>query len=187
MKKEVKDGNEEISKIKLVELKCVNENVDLNDYYFLYDKVKEHMEYSDWLGYIPYEETVKILNNGGKIWLYYEKNEMVCSMMYIPASNKSLKKHNIEVDEKITGSLGPIMVNHDYFGNSLMMQMLEVFDEYNKEIGNKYIFTKAVKDNIFCINNLKKNGYELVDGYVNERGINNAFLKKLDICDEKEK
>ena len=50
---------------------------------------------------------------------------------------------------------------------------------YCISIGNKYIFTKAHSDNLFSINNLYKNGYELKDEYENERGRMSAFLKKL--------
>ena len=60
-----------------------------------------------------------------------------------------------------------------------MNSMMKVFDEYNKEIGNKYIFTKVARDNIYSIRNLEKNNYILCDTYENERGLNNAYLKTL--------
>ena len=57
--------------------------------------------------------------------------------------------------------------------------MLETFNEYCISIGSKYIFIKAHSDNLFSINNLYKNGYELKDEYENERGRMSAFLKEL--------
>ena len=160
-------------------LKCVSDNVNLDDYYELYNNVRKNMKHPEWLGLIPIDEAKKILLNGGKIWLYYKNNDKVCSMFYIPSNEKTLRKHHIETKATETGSLGPIMVNPKYIGNGFMNSMMKVFDEYNKEIGNKYIFTKVARDNIYSIRNLEKNNYILCDTYENERGLNNAYLKNL--------
>lgn len=68
------------------------------------------MEHHEWLGTFTLDEIKEILSIGGKIWMYYDKDISVCSVFYIHTSNKSLKKHNIEYDESITESLGPIEV-----------------------------------------------------------------------------
>lgn len=166
--------------MKLDKFICVSENVSLDDYYNLYNYVRDNMDYPEWLGLIPREETEKFLKANGKIWLYYDGKLPVCSVFYMPSSNKTLKKHNIEVDESITGSLGPIMVRKEYIGNGLMKQMLEIFNNYNIELGNSYIFTKAAKDNIYSVNNILKDGYEITHEYEDERGLNLAFIKKID-------
>ena len=49
---------------------------------------------------ISKEEIKEILEVGGKIWLYYDNNIPVCSVFFIPTSNKSLRKHNIDYDIK---------------------------------------------------------------------------------------
>lgn len=165
--------------IMLKDLKCVESNVNLNDYYKLYNCVRDNMEHPKWLGLIPQSETENIIKNGGKIWLYYLKEDLVCSMFYIPVSNKTLRKHNIQFDENQTGSLGPVMVNPKYIGNGLMKQMLDVFNKYNIEVNNKYIYTKTIADNIYSIRNVETDNYKLVDVYENERGKNNAYIKKL--------
>ncbi len=164
------------------ELKCVDNNVNLNDYLKLYNYVLDNMEHPEWLGTFTEKEIIDILATGGKIWLYYNSsnNDLVCSVFYIPPTNKALKKHNIEVDEKYTGSLGPIMVSPDYVGHSFQLKMMKVFDEYVKSLNKKYIFTKAHSDNIYSIFNIKKDGYILMHEYENERGPMSAFLKTLD-------
>ena len=163
--------------MKLYDLWEVYLNVNLDDYLFLYKYVRDNMEHPEWLGTFTKEEIEDILSNGGKIWLYYNDSEPVCSMFYIPASNKSLRKHNIEYDESITGSLGPIMVRKEDIGNGLQIDMKKKLDEYVKTIGKTHMFTKAHSDNIYSINNLLKNGYKVVDQYTNERGPNTAFIK----------
>lgn len=167
--------------MKLNDLKCVSENVNLDDYLKLYKYVKDNMEHPEWLGTFERDEIIDILANGGKIWLYYNNNDLVCSQFYIPASNKSLRKHYIEYDESITGSLGPIMVSPDYIGNGLQYEMMKAFDRYCNDIGKKYIFTKVHADNIYSINNILKDGYIKTDTYESERGLNNAYIKKIEV------
>jgi len=163
--------------MKLSDLVCVNENVNLDDYLELYDFVRDNMEHPEWLGTFSREEIIDIINNGGKIWLYYDEDNLVCSMFYIPVKNKTLRKHNITYDESDTGSLGPIMVSPLYVGNGLQRQMMDVLDNYCKSINKKYIFTKVHSDNLYSINNIIKNGYVLTHEYINERGKNSTFIK----------
>ena len=109
--------------------------------------------------------------------MYYDKDIPVCSVFYIPVSNKSLRKHNIEYAESIIGSLGPIMVRKEYVGNGLQTAMLGVLKDYVKSIGKEHMFTKAHSDNIYSIRNILKDGYRIVDEYENERGPMTAFVK----------
>ena len=160
-------------------LKCVDKNVDLNDYLKLYTYVRENMKYPEWLGTFSISEIKDILSRGGKIWLYYDNECLVCSMFYIPSNQKSLNKRHINTLESETGSLGPIMVSPDYVGNGYMLKMLAEFNEYCISMGLKYIFTKAHSENLYSINNMYKDGYILVDEYENKRGKMSAFLKTL--------
>ena len=164
----------------LENLNCVSKNVNLEDYLYLYKYVRDNMENPEWLGTFTKEEIIEILNNKGKIWLYYDNKNLVCSMMYIPSNNKSLKKHNISYDEKLVGSLGPIMVNPNYVGNGYQRQMMKILDEYCKSINKKYIFTKVCSDNVYSLNNMLKDNYVVTDEYENERGKNTTLLKELD-------
>ena len=163
--------------MRLTDLDEINENINIDDYLELYNNVRDNMDHKEWLGSFTKEAIEDILNIGGKIWLYYDNNIPVCSVFYMPVTNKTLKKHNIEYDEFITGSLGPIMVRKEYIGNGLQNEMLKVIDNYNKSIGKSHIFTKTHSDNIYSIRNLLNNGYKVVDEYENERGKNKAFIK----------
>ena len=167
--------------MKLEELKCVSDNVNIDDYLKLYKYVRDNMKHPEWLGTFTYDEIKDILSIGGKILLYYKDLDLVCSCFYIPSSNKSLRKHNIEYDESITGSLGPVMVSPDYVGNGLQLEMQKVFNNYCTEIGKQYIFAKAHADNIYSIRNIEKDGYIETDHYESERGMNKAYIKKLEV------
>lgn len=157
--------------------KEVSDNVNLDEYLYLYSYVRDNMEHPEWLGTFTLGEIKEILSVGGKIWMYYDGAIPVCSVFYIPTSNKSLRKHNVSYDESITGSLGPIMVRKEYVGNGLQMAMLEVLNEYVESIGKAHMFTKAHSDNIYSIRNILKDGYRVIDEYENERGPMTAFIK----------
>ena len=163
--------------MKLTDLTEISNNVNLEEYLYLYNYVRDNMEHPDWLGTFTLEEIKDILNNGGKIWMYYDKNTPVCSVFYIPSSNKALRKHNVEYDENDTGSLGPVMVRKEYVGNGLQLAMQEVINNYAKELGMTHLFTKAHSDNIYSIRNILKDGYKIIDNYENERGPMTAFIK----------
>ena len=163
--------------MKLTDLKEISDNVNLDEYLWLYNYVRDNMEHPEWLGTFTMEEIKEILSTGGKIWMYYDKDTPVCSIFYIPASNKSLRKHNITYDESITGSLGPVMVRTEYTGNGLQTAMMNVLNDYAKSIGKTHMFTKAHSDNIYSIKNILKDGYTIVHEYESERGPTTAFVK----------
>ena len=163
--------------MKLSDFKEISDNINLDEYLYLYNYVRDNMDHPEWLGTFAKDEIKEILNNGGKIWMYYDNDIPVCSVFYIPTSNKSLKKHNINYDEKITGSLGPIMVRKEYIGNGLQTAMHQVINKYVKSIGKTHMFTKAHSDNIYSIRNILKDGYKIIDKYENERGPMTAFVK----------
>lgn len=160
-------------------LKCVNENVSLDDYLKLYKYVRDNMEHPEWLGTFTRDEIIEILNVGGKIWLYYDNSNLVCSMFYIPSSKKSLVKHNVNYNEELVGSLGPIMVSPDYVGHGYQIKMMNILDEYCRNINKKYIFTKVCSDNLYSLNNMLKDNYKVVDEYESERRMDTALIKEI--------
>ena len=163
--------------MQLNNLKEISDNVNLDDYLWLYNYVRDNMEHPEWLGTFSLDEIKEILNIGGKIWMYYDNETPVCSAFYIPTSNKSLRKHNIEYDESITGSLGPMMVRKEYVGNGFQKAMLKVLNDYVESVGKQHMFTKAHSDNNYSIHNILEDGYQVIDEYENERGPMKAFIK----------
>ena len=91
--------------MKLNDLKEISDNVNLDEYLSLYNYVRDNMVHPEWLGTFTLDEIKNILSIGGKIWMYYDKDIPVCSVFYIPTSNKSLKKHNVEYDESIISGI----------------------------------------------------------------------------------
>lgn len=166
--------------MKLSDLRVESTNIDLDKYIEFRESVRERMEYPEWLGEISKEGLQGMLDIGGKIWIYYEGDIPVCSIMFIPSGDGAKEDLEIDgIDYNLMGDIGPLFVNFDYLGNGLMMQMLEVFDEYLVSIGYKYSMTTVHPDNIYCERNILKNGLKKVSQKKFKRGIRNIYFKEL--------
>lgn len=166
--------------MKLYNLKCINSNINIDDYITNRDMVKINMEYPDWLGDFSREDLCNMLDNNTKICMYYKDSEFVCSMMLIPSTKKDLKKFGLDnLDNEKVVDYGPMFVNSKYVGNGLQYQMLELLDKYSKELGYEYAVSTIHPDNVYSIRNLVKDGFVLVGSREFKRGIRNIYLKEL--------
>ena len=165
--------------MELKDLHCIDCNINLDDYISFREDVKSHMEHPEWLGDFSKEDLEFMLNNNSKIWIYYLNDEPVCSMMIIPSREKDLKKFEIDLDFKEVIDYGPMFVNYKYVGNGLQYQMLRFIDEYSKKLGYNYAASTVHPDNNYCIKNILKDEFELVNTKEFTRGIRNIYLRKL--------
>lgn len=163
----------------LSELKSIDENIDLDEYLKLREDVKLHMEHPEWLGDFTREDLEKMLKNGSKIWLFYDNETPVCSMMLIPADEHSIESFNLEYDAKEVADYGPMFVDINYVGNGFQYQMLQLLDKYCIEHGYKYGAGTIHPDNAYSINNLVKDGFKLINTKEFKRGIRNIYIKEL--------
>lgn len=165
--------------MQLTDLIYQNENIDIDGYIIFREYVKSHMEHPEWLGDFTKEDLVNMLETGSKIWMYYFNNQPVCSMMLIPADKKALSKFEININYQEVADYGPMMVSPQYVGNGFQYQMLKELDNYC--IQNNYHYAAATihPDNIYSINNIIKDEFELVNQKEFTRGLRNIYLKKL--------
>lgn len=163
----------------LKDLKCMDNNINLDDYIEFKELVKQNMKYPEWLGDFSKEDLEELLLNNSKIWVYYERDIPVCSMMFIPSTEKSLAKFDLQLDYKEVGDYGPMFVNPKYIGNKLQYQMLKQLDDYAIENNYRYIASTIHPDNIYSISNLLKDGFILKGNKEFKRGPRNIYLKCL--------
>ena len=78
--------------MKINEFNCISEHNNIGEYLEFYKYVKSNMKEPSWLGEFSLNELKNILNNEGKIFNFYDKNIIVCSVLYIPSNNKTLNK-----------------------------------------------------------------------------------------------
>ncbi len=165
--------------MKLSDLVCINENVDLDKYIEFREDVKSHMEHPGWLGNFTKEELEELLKRNSKIWVYYLKDEPICSMMIIPAREKDIKKFELDIDYSKTIDYGPIFVSFNHLGHKLQLQMLKEEDRYSKKLGYNYAVSTIHPDNNYSIVNFIKDDFKLMSTKEFKRGIRNIYYKEL--------
>lgn len=165
--------------MKLDDLKCVSQDINLDEYISFREMVKGAMTEPHWLGDFSKDKLLSLFDNNSKIWIYYLDNEPVCSMMLIPASEKSISSYSLDLDFSEVVDYGPIFVNPKYVGNGLQSQMLKTLDEFALELGYKYAIVTVHQDNIYSIINILKDNFELILTKEFTRGIRNIYLKMM--------
>ncbi|HIS17915.1 MAG TPA: hypothetical protein IAC02_04835 [Candidatus Coprovivens excrementavium] len=165
--------------MKLNDLNYVNDKIDVDKYIEYRENVKKEMKEPDWLGDFSKDDILYMLDNNSKIWMYFKDEEFICSMMLIPSTKKDLDKFGIDLDFNEVVDYGPMFVNPKYVGNSLQYQMLKELDEYSSNKGYKYAISTVHPNNIYSINNLIRDGFELVGYRIFTRGERNIYYKKL--------
>lgn len=165
--------------MKLNDLNYVNDKIDVDKYIEYRENVKKEMKEPDWLGDFSKDDILYMLDNNSKIWMYFKDEEFICSMMLIPSTKKDLDKFGIDLDFNEVVDYGPMFVNSKYVGNSLQYQMLKELDEYSSNRGYKYAISTVHPNNIYSINNLIRDGFELVGNRIFTRGERNIYYKKL--------
>ncbi len=165
--------------LKLYELKCIDNNIDIDKYIEFREQVKEHMQSQEWLGDLSKEDLINLLNNNSKIWIYYKDKEPISSMMLIPFDKETLSQFEVNLYYKEVADYGPMFVNPKYIGNRLQYQMLKELDNYCRKLGYKYALSTIQPDNIYSINNLVKDNFKLINTKELKRGIRNIYIKKL--------
>ncbi len=165
--------------MKLDDLICINENIDLDKYIEFREEVKSHMEHPEWLGNFTKEELEELLKRDSKIWVYYLNDEPICSMMIIPAREKDIKKFELDIDYNKTIDYGPIFVSFNHLGYKLQLQMLKEEDRYSKKLGYNYAVSTIHPDNNYSIVNFIKDDFKLMSTKEFKRGIRNIYYKEL--------
>ena len=164
--------------MRLNDLKCINENIDLDEYIEFRELVKSNMEHPDWLGDFKREDIEMLLKSNSKIWIYYYNNEPVCSMMLIPSDERALQKFELNLNYQEVVDYGPMFVNPKYRGQGLQFQMLQELDNCSKNLGYKYAATTVHPDNIYSIRNLLKDNFEYKGTKEFKRGTRNIYFKE---------
>ena len=162
--------------MKLCDLEC-KENMDIDEYYQNFINIKAEMNNPEWLGDLEKDDFIKMIDSGSKIWTYFDNSKMVCSCMYIIATQKGINRLGLDYDEKECADCGPMFVAKAYRGNGLQYQMLQKLNDYCMENQIKYILTTAHPDNIYSSNNMIKAGYVKVGSKQLSRGPRDVYVK----------
>lgn len=161
--------------MKLNELTCLNKNINIEEYTKFGDYISESNDGTEWLEKLSRKE----LNNS-KVWMYYDKDIPVCSMILIPSNKQKLEQLKINLNYKEVLELGPILINSKYEKNDLQQQMIQELDRYSKNLGYKYIVSTIYPGNVSPINNLITANFINIGQEKFNEGIKSIYLKCLD-------
>ena len=166
-------------KLMLQNLKCIHENINLDEYIGFREYIKSRMENPDWLRNITKEELEDMLEENTKVWVYYKEDELVCSMLAMPATRETIIKYGFDLIPDEVIEYGSMIVNPKYVGNGLQYQMLLELEKYSVKNNYKYVIGTIHPLNTYSIKNILKNGFELVRFKELDRGPRNIYLKHL--------
>ena len=119
--------------MKLEDLKCVDNNINLDKYIEYREYTKSNMQYPEWLGDFTKEDLKELLDNGTKIWLYYLNNDFVCSMMSIPSNEEDMIKFDLDLKDFYDEN-EEIMINEaiERFGTQKINVLKKVLPDFIK-------------------------------------------------------
>lgn len=166
-------------KIELQSLKCIHENINLEEYIDFREYIKSTMENPEWLRALSKTELEEMLKKNTKVWIYYNDEEPVCSMLAKPACKETIEKYRLDLIPNEVIEYGSMIVNPKYIGNGLQYQMLLELDKFSIESNYKYTIGTIHPLNTYSIKNIMKNGFELVHFKELDRGPRNIYLKYL--------
>ncbi len=152
------------------------------DYIDYYNNIKQNMKNSQWLGDFDVEKLEEVLKSGGKLFNYFNENELVCSVMYMESSQKTVDKFKLNYDYTLVAGCGPIMVSPKYIGSGYQNKMLLKLEKYCNSLGKKYLLTTVYPENEYSIKNFLKNEYKFIKQVEFKRGKRNLYVKELKCC-----
>ena len=137
------------------------------------------MKHPEWLRDYTKEDIENQLKNGVKIWIYYDGDIPVCSMMMSPSTKEDMEEVGINMNHKKIAFYRSMFVNPKYVGNKLQYQMLSKLDNYCKNQGYEYCVGTVHPNNIYSINNIIKDEFKLKNIKKNKKRNKKYIFKKI--------
>ena len=153
--------------------------VDILPYCKFIKDVKSTMEHPEWLGEFTPDEITDLLGKGSHLYFYEYEGDIVGSSFIIPAREKDIIKFGLDFDYQVTMDYGPEAVADIARGNGIQLLILHDMDEICQALGLRHCVTTVHPDNIFCIKNMEKHGFQYVSTKDFSRGTRNIYVKDI--------
>ena len=114
------------------------------------------------------EDLEILLENNSIIYTYYNKKEIIITILIIPQNDK-YKSINIE----------PLLISKKYINNDILITIINDLNNKIKSLNYKNIKVKIHPDNIYLIDKFIKNNFILKDTIETSLGIRNIYLKTI--------
>ena len=157
----------------------VIEKDSLDLYIDFINLIKSTLDRKEFLGEFSRSELMDILDNKGYIFMYKFGSILVACTMLIPASEGDMEEFGLDVDYHKVMEIGPQAVFADLRGNGIQDYMLKEMEKMCKNLGFEHLISSAHPDNVYSINNFKKNNYHKIGQKTYTRGIRNIYYKDI--------
>ena len=114
------------------------------------------------------EDLEILLENNSIIYKYYNKKEIIITILIIPQNDK-YKSISIE----------PLLISKKYINNDILITIINDLNNKIKSLNYKNIKVKIHPDNIYLIDKFIKNNFILKDTIETSLGIRNIYLKTI--------
>ena len=143
------------------------------------DAVKADMEQSDWLYLDPPELVSSMMENGiMELWLAMDKDRVAAVFSVLHPGMESYNYgYDLELPEPEllrVVHMDTSAVHKDYRGLGLQRKMVQTAERELSQQGSKILLCTVHPDNLFSLNNMIQQGYEIqkrMDKYGSERFI----------------
>ena len=114
------------------------------------------------------EDLELLLENNSIIYTYYNKTEIIMTVLIKPLNNK-YKSIRIE----------PLLVTNKYINSDILLSIIDDLNNKIKELNYKYIEVNIEPDNISLIEKFIKNNFILKDTIESQLGVRNIYKKTI--------
>ena len=114
------------------------------------------------------EDLELLLENNSIIYTYYEKDEIIMTVLIEPRNNK-IKSIILE----------PMLISEKYINNDIIITIINDLNNKIRNLNYKYIEVKIHPDNLKLIDKFIKNNFILKDTIETSLGLKNIYLKSI--------
>ncbi len=114
------------------------------------------------------EDLELLLENNSIIYTYYEKDEIIMTVLIEPRNNK-IKSIVLE----------PMLISDKYINNDIIITIINDLNNKIRNLNYKYIEVKIHPDNLKLIDKFIKNNFILKDTIETSLGLKNIYLKSI--------
>ena len=114
------------------------------------------------------EDLELLLENNSIIYTYYNKTEIIMTVLIEPRNNK---------DKYII--LEPMLISNKYINNDIILTIINDLNNKIKSLNYKYIEVKIHPDNLNLIEKFIRNNFILKDTIESNLGLRNIYIKTI--------
>lgn len=137
---------------------------DIRDIELFQSMIINNMDNKEFFTPLTTNEFVYPITNNGRVYLLYYQEELIgLCVLTINVSLDVISKYCLNNNNNNIGILDSVMIKDGYRGSGLQVQVMKILYEEAKRLGIMQIVATVHPNNIYSLNNLIKEGYEIIN------------------------